>query len=1126
MHRVMLVILLASAAFAQEFRGTLQGNVTDPTSAHITAAEVTLRNTETNVERKATTDAEGHFIFQFLPPGAYALITRAAGFKTDQRDGITVSLGDNIRVEVQLAIGQASETVTVSGEVATVQTDSSSLGSVVRQDIINSLPLKGHSSLFMFTLATGVVNNRYGEDTRPNDTITNVSYTSNGSPVASGDVSVDGVANTVNVNRGVNISQWVPARFAVAEFKLQTGTLPAEYGRSGGSIMNLVIKSGTNDFHGDVYEFLRNAALDANLFYNNRQGLRLARYGSNTYGASIGGPILIPRLYNGRNRSFFFFNFEGSREGNGISPVLNVPTERMRRGDFGEVSTAIYDPYSVATVNGASTRTPFANNVIPQSVQDPVGRKVMDYWPLPNARSADPARPYIQNYFFSDKWPRDYDAITIKVDHEFTQNNRMFVRVNQGEGRLIFPHRFDGIASGGRNDVKRPHFGTAISDTHLLNPSTTVDVRLGYARGVENNRPWSDGFDPTALGFASNYGSLIQSKAFPTINVTDFESLAGSPYIYDPGDTWSLQPSMTKQSGKHLVKFGADMRLIRGNFFRNLNPSGVFSFGPQQTGGPNAAQPAGGFGLASMLVGYGSGTMSSNNGVSIQNVYYGFYVQDDFRVTPKFTLNIGLRYEYETPRTERYDRTVRGWAYGAQSPLRVPGYALTGGLLYAGVNGQPRGLYASDGNNFAPRIGFAYSVTKGTVIRGGYALSYIPVIGSVLSTGYSNDTPWVSSTDGGITVTNRFSNPFPTGLLPAVGNTLGLSTLLGQAPSFIEPADRYPKFHNWQLNIQRELPSRGLIEVAYVGSRGINLISNTEQLNQLNPQFFALGSQLTQAVENPFFGVLSGPLGGRTIPRQQLLRPYPQYTGVSRLNPAFGNSVYHSAQIKYEKRMAAGVSGLVSYTIAKSITDINNFQDAFNRRADRAVSDYDVPQRLTFAATWDLPIGKGKPLLGNMGRGLDYALGGWNISSFTTFQAGFALGYGVQGGNFPIGVGPIRPNVVGDPTDGATGSHQSRLDRYFNTSAFARPADFTLGNLAARLHTVRSPGMNNVNVTLAKDFRITERFVMEFRASTFNLTNHPVFGAPGTTVGNANFGRISSQANLSRQTEFGLRLTY
>ena len=1120
-----LLILSSATLSAQEFRGSLQGQVTDPSQAAVTGAEVTLRNIGTSAERKTTTDEQGRYLFQFLPPGTYSLTTRASGFKQDLREKIEIGLSENIRLDVALALGDTTETVNITSEVSTVQTESAALGSVVRQEIINSLPLKGHSSLFMFTLATGVVNNRYGEDTRPNDTITNVSYTSNGSPVASGDVSVDGVANTVNVNRGVNISQWVPARFAVQEFKLQTGTLSAEHGRSGGSIMSLVIKSGTNQLHGDFYEFLRNAALDANLFFNNAAGRRLARYGSNTYGASLGGPIYIPKLYDGRNRTFFFFNYEGSREGNGISPVNTVPTARMRQGDFGEIAATIYDPFSVATVNGVATRTPFPNRIIPQNVQDPVGRNIMKYWPEPNQAPAA-GSPFVQNYGMSAKWPRDYESLVFKFDQQFSSNNQMFVRVNKGEGRLVFPFEWDGIATSGRNNVRRPHLGIAVSDTMILSPRTTVDIRLGYARGIEDNKPWSEGFDPSSLGFAGNFNNLIQGRAFPNIAVADFQQLANSPLIYDPGDTWSLQPAMTHQRGRHLLKFGGESRIIRGNFFRNTTPSGRFTFAPQQTGGPNAATPTGGFALASMLVGFGSGIMPNNTGVSIQNVYYGLYIQDDFRVNSKLTLNLGVRWEYESPRTERYNRTVRGFAFGQPSPLQVPGLNLTGGLLYAGVGGQPRGLYAPDRNNVAPRIGFAYSLNRKTVFRGGYALSYIPVVGSVLATGYSNDTPWVSSTDGGISVTNRLSNPFPGGLLPAVGNSLGLSTLLGQAVDFIEPGDRIPQFHNWNFNIQRELPSRGLIEIAYVGSRGIDIISATEQLNQLHPQYFSQGSALTQLVPNPFFGRLSGPLSGATVQRQQLLRPYPQYTGVSRLSPAFGNTVYHSAQIKYEKRMAAGVTGLVSYTIAKNIGDISAAQNAYDRRAERSNTDLDVPQRLTIAAAWDFPIGRGKALASNIGRALDNIVGGWQLSTFSTFQSGFPLRFGVQGGTFPVGVGAIRPNAVGDPTSGASGSHQSRLNRYFNTDAFVRPADFTLGNLAPWIASVRSPGMNNVNLTLSKDFKIRETVVLEFRSSMFNAFNHPVFGGPNTTVGNAAFGRISSQANLSRQVEFGLRLTF
>ena len=415
-------VLVASILCAQEFRATLQGTVQDPSHALIAAADMTLRNTETAVERRASTDGSGHYLFQFLPPGTYSLTTRAPGLKTDVRDGIKLSLGENVRLDVSLVLGQTTETVLVTGSVSTVQTESSSLGSVVRKEIIDSLPLKGHSSLFMFTLATGVVNNRYGEDTRANDTITNVSYSANGAPMASGDVSVDGVANTVNVNRGVNISQWVPAVDAVGEFKLQAGTLPAEFGRSGGSFMNIVIKSGTNNLHGTAYEFLRNAALDANSFFNNRTGQRLARYNSNTYGFTLGGPVLIPKLYDGRNRTFFFYSFEGSREGNGLTNVTNVPTAKMRAGDFSEFPGALYDPFSGRLVNGVPTRDPLPGKIIPSSSRDPVGSKILGYYPESNI-AGTPATPWAQNFTYSYKWPRDYDTHVVKIDHNFSARN-------------------------------------------------------------------------------------------------------------------------------------------------------------------------------------------------------------------------------------------------------------------------------------------------------------------------------------------------------------------------------------------------------------------------------------------------------------------------------------------------------------------------------------------------------------------------------------------------------------------------------------------------------------------------------------------------------------------------------
>jgi len=1136
-HRLFTLLAAAGAVFAQDFRATLQGSVNDPQGAAVSGAAVMLRNTETAVERTATTNEAGLYVFQFLPPGPYALTVRATGFRTSQQTGITLNLSQTLREDVVLQLGDVAETVNVSASVAVVDADSTALGTAIRSEIKDNLPLKGRSSLFMFTLTPGVVNNRYGEDTRPNDTITNVLFSANGAPVAATDVFVDGAANTINVNRGVNISQWVPAVDSIAEFKLEVGTVPAEYGRSGGSVTNIVIKSGTNQFHGTAYDFLRNSVLDANLFFARGQGRPLAAFAANTFGGAIGGPILIPKTYNGRNRSFWFLSHEGSREGNGLDRTNNTPTARMRNGDFSEVPQAIFDPFSVATVGGAPTRTPFAGNVIPASRIDPVARSVVRFFPEPNV-AASAAQPWVRNFQLSAKWPRSYDMLVWKIDHQFSQRYNTFFRMNWGKALLVFPHDFDGIATDGRNVVNRPHSGFSWGNTFLLTPRTTFDARVGYARAMERNRPWSEGFDLNSLGLPGSYSNLVQTRAFPIIRVAGFMGLAGSGYVEDPGNTYTLQTNVSHQRGRHVIKTGADLRLLYGNFFRNLSPSGSFSFSNAWSNGPRADTPTAntGFPLASMMLGMPSGgSIDFNAGVSILNRYYGYFIQDDWRVNSKLTLNLGLRYEYEAPRTERYNRTTRGFDRAVQSPLRVPDLPLRGGLLYAGTGGVPRGIYDPDRNNFAPRIGLAYSLTPKTIVRLGYALHYVPVVGSVDPVGYSQTTPMVTSQDG-ITPRDRLSNPFPGGLLAPVGNSQGLATLIGQNISFVDPSDRMPLLHTWNVNIQREIFSKSLLQIGYVGSRGVRVTSEVsignnvvENINQIDPALLSQGRRLLEVVPNPLFGfVTSGPFAGRTVQRQQLLRPYPQYGNITRNLPAYGNTSYHSLQMKFEQRLWHGLSTLVSYTYSKNLGDIGPVQNYYNRRVERSPAAFDVPQRLTTTASWDVPVGRGRKFGNGMSRLTDTVIGGWTLSTFNTFQAGFPLSFGTnQNTLFAAGSGAQRPNLIGNPWSGISGSINQRLDGYFNINAFAQPPDFTFGNVAPRAAWLRSPGMNNFNLTVTKQFAITERFKLNLRGSSFNLMNHAVFAGPNTTFGALGaFGRIFNQNNLNRQTEVVLKLLF
>jgi len=1124
---IAVLLVFVSPVLAQEFRATLQGTIIDPNNAVVPGAKLTLTNTATAVQRETVSDSEGHYVFQFVTPGTYSLATGASGFKTDTRSGIELSVGQNLRLDVNVVLGETTEKVVVEANAVAVAAESSSLGAVIRREIIDSLPIKGHGSLTMFVLAPGIENvsngDKFSDDVRPIDQANNQRYSANGSPVGTGDTAVDGVPNMIDVNRGYYINGYVPPVDSVGEFKLQMGTLPAEYGKSSGSIMTVVIKSGTNNLHGTLYENLRNTKMDANLFFNNIAGQKLPTYQVNMFGLSLGGPVYLPRIYNGRNRTFFFVNYEGLRQNQAQSARINVPTPKMRTGDFSEVSAAIYNPFSVRLVNNVPTRDPFPGNLIPDTLQDPVGRKLMDYYPKPNLTPA--AAPWVGNYAEGTKFKGLYDITTMKFDHTISAKQQMFVRLNFGPGTVGNPYNFTGVASPGNYTNQRPNRGLAISETYIFSPRVAADFRAGLARGDNTTTPFSSGFDVSALGFSQAFlNSGLQGKVFPQVGVTDMNGLGNGGFAGNPGTSLNTADAVTISLGKHLFKTGGEFRLIRGNYFANSAPTGTFSFGPNQTGGPNASTPTGGFGLASLLVGFGSGSIPTGTGVSTQNAYYALYFQDDFRVSPKLTLNLGLRWEYESPRTERYNRTVRGFAYNTPSPLKAPGLDLRGGMLYAGVNGVPRGLFDGDWNNFSPRIGFAYSLNRQTVFRGGYSLSYIPIVTNLITSGYTVSTPWVSSTDG-YTLLNRLSNPIPGGQLPVVGNSQGLSTFLGQGISFAEPGDVYPQFHNWNFNIQRALPSSSVFSIGYVGSRGLRLKAPDFNLNQVPTEAFALGSALTQTVPNPFYGILTtGSLTGATVQRAQLLRPYPHFTSITRVQPALGESSYHSLQMTLEKGMTRGLSGVVAYTISKNISNLHNPQDIYNRKPERAPDLNDVPSRLSAAFAWQVPVGRGRSFLTGIGRAADAVIGGWQLSTALVFQGGTPAAFGVSGGTYVSN--SIRPAVVGDPTQGVTGSIGSRLNRYFNTAAFARPANFTLGNLAPRIGTVRAPGNNSVNLTLSKSFQIREGIRTEFRASQYNFPNHPVFGGPSTTVGTATFGTIGSQANASRQTELTLRVIF
>jgi hypothetical protein len=600
-----------------------------------------------------------------------------------------------------------------------------------------------------------------------------------------------------------------------------------------------------------------------------------------------------------------------------------------------------------------------------------------------------------------------------------------------------------------------------------------------------------------------------------------------------------LQGNLTKNAGSHTLKFGADIRVIRNNEIQS-DTSTTFSFGPAFTQGPNpaAASAAAGNGMATFLLGVGpdgAGGSQIIPAVALQNVYWAGFVQDDWKVGRKFTLNLGLRWDYESPRTDRFNE-LANYDFHAASPLTAPGLNLAGGLTFVGVNGNPRGQWNRDLNNFAPRVGFAYQATGKSVVRGGFGVFYAPNFAGTGSgpgpfglSGFQSTTNFVGSLDG-LTPYRYLRDPFPDGIARPPGSSQGLATLLGQAVTFVDRGNVTPYGMNWNLTIQHELPGNLLVEAAYVGSRGVKL-QNSRVFNQLPDADLALGDALRAQVPNPFFGkITTGALAAATVSRAQLLLPYPQFLGVNAAMSTFGNSSYHSGQAKLERRFSKGLGLLATYTFSKLLDDSTGawagenvsgagFQDWNNLRAEKSVSALDTTHRMSVGGVWELPVGKGKPVAFS---GVAAALaGGWQLNAIWTVSSGNVLGMTATNTTFSQGGGQ-RPNWNGqDPSLGTR-----NIYNWFNVSDFSQPAPYQFGNAPRTIPGLRSDGFDNVDFSAVKNNRIKERVNLQVRVEWFNFTNHPRFDVPGTALGTPGFGVVTGQANRPRTLQIALKMIF
>jgi hypothetical protein len=755
-----VIALIAVNAFSQERTASINGTVKDPSGAPVPAAKITIRNTETGFKRDVNTSGNGDYAITSLDPGTYQVTAEHAGFKTMERSGIVLHVNDNVRIDYSLSLGEVNQVVNVSEEAPLLRTSDASLGQVVDNQKVTGLPLNGRSSFRLVELTPGYIPapgaaGQFGDI--PVNTTWDSNFSINGGQGYSNEIMIDGAPSTTGFFDQITT---MPSVDALVEFKVQTNSMSAEFGRTGGGVLNVTTKSGTNALHGTLFEFLRNSVLGANDYFNNLAGNPRVPFKMNQFGGSAGGPVVLPKIYNGKNRTFFFFNYEGTRWRRGAVFTTTVPTAAERQGDFShDVTNAgqqvvIYDPTSTVADPahaGQYIRTPFPANVIPANRINAIGKNMASYYPLPN--TAGSGASGINNYVSNAGGAVNKDQYSVRGDHQVTASDKIFARFSSDITPLCQPNYYGNVASPGAASVGCTTFknrSATLENDYTISPTVLLTVRYGFARWYQIRAGLSYGFDQTALGFPASLISQEQVPGFPTVNVSGYGGLGnqGNNYLSNGNDTHSLLPALTIVHGKQVIKAGADLRLTRINFFNPSSPGGTYGFTQAFTQGPNplTSSATAGDAFASMLLGTpASGSVTIDAGVSMQSYYFGGYLQDDIKVNGKLTVSAGLRYETESPYTERHNRMV-GFNANLASPAANPSFpSLTGGLVFA----TPSNRYVYDWykTGFAPRLGLAYQASKNWVIRAGAGLFYAPLqiannaVGFSPSSGFSSSTP-------------------------------------------------------------------------------------------------------------------------------------------------------------------------------------------------------------------------------------------------------------------------------------------------------------------------------------------------------------------------------------------------
>lgn len=1141
MNRILfLMSILIGAAMAQESRGTISGRISDPTGAVVPGAAIEAINLDTNVVLQTTSNETGNYQIPFVTPGNYKITAERAGFKHLEKSGVRVSTATEVTVDLKLEIGAVTENMTVSAASPLIETAGADLGQVLDKQYVSNITVNIYRNPLNAVLLTPGTAGGGGSVTGSGAGTFSIS--GGGGTTGRVEYMVDGIPNAVAMKSGGPV--YTPSIDAVEEIKVQTTMFDAAYGHSNGGVVNITTRTGANVPHGSAYIYKQWADLNANTWTNNRNSIAKPPVDYRQYGYVFSGPVYIPHVYDGRNRTFFSTTLERDRDARALTGIGRVPTTLELQGNFSQTIAltggplSIYDPNSTIVTGSKATRAIFPGAIIPSSRLSASGVAYLGLYPKPNSGNSTQLGAY--NWTGSGIYSVEQPEVSVRIDHNISDRNRVFGRFGRLErdqnSTVMIPGETNYPVTGTNNlgPLFRRYDNFGLDDTYTFSPTFIGSLRYGFLWRVDTQQSGVPGMDISSLKLPTAITANQALTGLPTFNLGESLPTLGSTSTFTAEIQHSVMAAFTKLVGRHSIKFGVDYRLHRWN--QNAPGSaapGSFTYNNTFTRSDPFTSSTGntsGTAMASLLLGLpASGSLGYTSPLSLQNHYLAGYIQEDWKATPRLTLNFGLRYEFETPYTERYNRIAYGFDSTAPLPVQVPGMSLKGGILFAGVNGNSRSAGNLDTNNFGPRFGFAFHVAPKTVIRGGYGLFYSPMASNdtyLSDVGvFSATTPFVGSNDNGATPFATLANPFPQGLQTPQGSAAGLMAQAGTSLTYNDAHRILPYSQQWQFDIQRELPGKVLLDAAYVGMLSLKQFESFN-LNEVPDKYLSQGAAANTAVPNPFLGVFpsTSTLGqGATVTQNKLWVQYPQFTSLTVQGANTGRANYQALQVKAEKRLSHGFTILGNYTRSKIL--VSNITSLVNTRHYRTLGSSDVPNVFRVAGMYEFPW---KFASKGWSRVLDKAVGGWSLSGLYTYNAGTPLGISQVNGR-PI---RLRNAALSGSVESRLGDQKDAkgnvLNPYFDTTAFLPLTNqYTVAPEPPLFPELRSPASRGLNASLFKTFSFYERFKLQLRADAISLLNRPNFAAPGTNMSTtATFGVIQSDNGGNRTMQCGLRLSF